>query len=62
MVGSIGEVIAAEALGLTLYPMSKPADIDWCKRVLYDSSYRPLIVPRSDPLSLTRVSSLGSAP
>jgi len=24
MVGSIGEVIAAEALGLTLYPMSRP--------------------------------------
>jgi hypothetical protein len=24
LVGSIGEVIAAEALGLTLYPMSKP--------------------------------------
>ena len=26
LVGSIGEVVAAETLGLTLYPMSRPGD------------------------------------
>lgn len=56
LVGSIGEVVAAEALGLTLYPMSQPGhDVNGDVQIKMTAGTRVSMYAKCDRLVVLRI-------